>query len=102
MKYIDIYVTAKPSEANKIANVLVRKKLAACINLIPIKSIYRWKNKIVNDNEIALFIKTKASLYKEVEEQVKKLCSYKVPCILVSEVKQGNKEYLQWIDKETK
>ncbi len=101
MKYADIYITVKSKEARKIADTLVKKKLAACVNIFPITSIYRWKGKIVQDKESALFVKTKAHLYEDIEKEVKKLCSYEIPCILLSEIK-GHKPYLNWLKKETK
>ncbi|MBU2496437.1 MAG: divalent-cation tolerance protein CutA [Nanoarchaeota archaeon] len=102
MKYVDIYITANKKEAKKIAKELVKKKLAACVNIFPITSIYKWKGKIIEDKELALFVKTKYTLFKDVEKEVKRLCSYDVPCILLSEIKKGHKPYLKWLKKETK
>lgn len=102
MRYADIYITTKPKEAKKIAKELVKKKLAACVNILPIRSVYRWKGKIVEDKEAALIVKTKASLFKEIEKEVRKLCSYEVPCILMNRIEKGHKPYLDWLEKETK
>ena len=102
MKYADIYITCKSGEAGKIARTLVQKKLAACVNILPCKSIYRWKGKIVQDKESILFVKTKTSLFGAVEREVKRLCSYSVPCILLTEIKKGHKPYLEWVEKETR
>ncbi len=101
MKYADIYITCKTSEAGKIARTLVQKKLAACVNILPCKSIYKWRGKVVQDKESVLFVKTKSSLFPAIEGEVKRLCSYSVPCILLLEIKKGHAPYLRWIEKET-
>ncbi len=102
MKFADIYITCKRKEARKIASTLVKKKLAACVNIFPCTSIYRWKGKIVEDKEAALFVKTKFSLFPAVEKEVKRLCSYSVPCIILTEIKKGHAPYLKWIEGETR
>ncbi len=102
MGYADVYITAKPKEAKKIAKELVKKKLAACVNIIPCRSIYSWKGKIFDEKERVLIAKTKSSLFKDIEKTVKQLCSYDVPCILLSRIEKGNLPYLKWIEEETK
>jgi len=102
MRYADIYITCKTKEAPGIARSLVQKKLAGCVNILPCKSIYRWKGKIVEDKESILLVKTKASLFRAVEKEVKRLCSYSVPCILLTEIKKGHRPYLKWIEEETR
>lgn len=98
-----IYVTAKnEKEANKIANTLITEKLAACVNIFPIKSTYRWKGKIEKANESALIIKTKGTLVDDVIKRVKEIHSYTVPCIISLPVVKGNKDFLSWIKEVTK
>lgn len=101
-KYVDIYVTAKPSEARKIAKRLVKKRLTACVNLFPIKSIYRWKGKIIEEKETALLIKTKSEVFDQIKKEVKDICSYEVPCIILKGIEKANKTYLDWLDKEVR
>jgi len=101
--FIIILVTASSEEeAKKIAQVLVEKRLAACVNLIKdIRSIFRWKGKLSDENEILLIIKTRKKLYKNVEEEVKSLHSYEVPEIIALPIISGSKDYLYWVDSET-
>ena len=101
--FIIILVTASSEEeAKKIAQVLVEKRLAACVNLIKdIRSIFRWKGKLSDENEILLIIKTRKKLYKNVEEEVISLHSYEVPEIIALPIILGSKDYLYWVDSET-
>ena len=100
---IIIYVTCKDlEEAQKISQTLLEKKLIACANFFPIKSMYWWQDSISKDNEIALILKTKKEKFKEVEQEVKKLHSYEQPCIITLDITDGSKEFLEWIKKEVK
>ena len=99
---IIIYITCKnKSEAEKIANHLLKNKLIACANIFPINSLYKWKGKLQKDKEYVLLAKTLKSKAKEVEKEVKKIHSYDIPCIIKKEV-TANKEYMRWIKNEVK
>lgn len=103
MQYYSIYITTKDEEeARKIGKTLVEEKLAACVNIHPIKSIYRWGGGIEEEEETALLVKTKAELADEVIERVKELHSYEVPCIVSLPIEKGNPAYLEWIKESTK
>jgi periplasmic divalent cation tolerance protein len=103
MKYYSIYITAKDEqEAKKIGKALVEEKLAACVNIHPIKSIYRWKGQIEEADEVTMFVKTKAELADEVIKRVQELHSYEVPCIVCFPIEKGYREYLKWIAESTK
>ncbi|MBU0898635.1 MAG: divalent-cation tolerance protein CutA [Nanoarchaeota archaeon] len=103
-EFVSVYITAKDvEEAEKIANVLVDEKLAACVNIIPgIVSIYNWKGNKERSEEISMFVKTKKSLVKEVIEKVKSVHSYDVPCIVSFPILEGDEDYLKYIEEETK
>ena len=103
MKYTTVYITAQNiKEARKLADILVKEKLVACINIIPgIESVYFWKGKLVNDKEILMIGKTRKSLAKKIIKVVKKHHYYAVPCITFLPIIDGNPDYLKWIDKET-
>ena len=99
---ISIYITCKDEkEAVKISEHLLKKRLIACSNMFPIKSMYWWDKKIVNDNEIVILAKTSNKKYEQIKKEVKKLHSYDVPCILKFDV-EANREYEEWVEKETK
>lgn len=93
------YITAKDrEEALKIGRELVAKRLAACVNVFAqMESIYRWEGKIDQSTEAVLIAKTEASRVQPLIQEVKRLHSYKVPCVLTIEVKEGNPEYLKWL-----
>jgi periplasmic divalent cation tolerance protein len=94
------FVTASEQEAPKIAQTLVERKLAACVNLIPIRSIYNWKGKIEDDKENLLIIKTKKDKIDQLKKSIKELHSYEVPELIVFSIEDGLPDYLNWIDME--
>lgn len=98
-----IYTVCKNRvEAKKIAQMLLKLKLIACANWWEIESVYRWRDKVVNDKEVAMILKTRKSYYKKIESVIKKIHSYEVPCILKLSVDKGEQKYLEWLRKETK
>ena len=88
-------------EARKIAQPLVSKGLAACVNIVsaPVQSVYRWKGKVESANEILLVVKTTGPRLKELEKEVAKLHSYEAPEFLVLGVEGGSKVYLKWVQE---
>lgn len=102
-KFIAIETTYPNLKAAKnLAKILLDKKLAACVHLMPIESLYCWQKKIQNDKEILVKIKTKNSLYKAVEKTIKEHHSYEIPQILATQINQGFAPYLSWIDSNVK
>lgn len=97
-----IYIPCKDSkEARKISLHLLEKRLIACANIVPIRSMYRWKEKIVRDKEVLIIAKTTDKNYSEIKKEVKKVHSYELPSIIkISSI--SNKEYDAWVKKETK
>ena len=88
--------------AGKAAMDLVQKELAACVSIVKIEdSIYRWKGKIVSDEEYLLLIKTTAKAYPRVETHIKDNHPHKIPEIIFLEVKGGQKDYLEWVDRNS-
>ena len=103
MEYCSIYITTgDEDEARRIGRTLVEEKLAACVNILPIRSVYRWEENIEEEGEVAMFVKTRAELADEVIERVKELHSYEVPCIVSLPIEKGNPDYLRWIGESTK
>lgn len=103
-EYIQITTTTDSRElAQKIAETLVEKKVAACAQISgPITSIYEWKGKIENEEEWYCVIKTRQNLYPQVEEKIKELHPYEVPEIIALPIVEGNKAYLAWITEVVK
>lgn len=102
-KYSIIMTTCSDEESSKkIINALLNKKLAACIQVQKINSHYVWKGSINVDNELLLFIKTKHSLYREIESCIRENHSYEVPEIIEVPMIDGSESYFKWIDEVCK
>lgn len=99
-EYIQVITTTeKKTDAEKIAEVLVEKKLAGCVQIIgPISSIYWWEGKMERADEWLCLIKTTKTMYEDLESAIRKIHPYKVPEILAIPVVAGNKNYLSWLD----
>jgi periplasmic divalent cation tolerance protein len=94
-----ITTTENKTDAEKIAEFLVDKKLAGCVQIIgPISSVYWWQGKIEKANEWLCLIKTTRALYENLESSLRKIHPYKVPEILAIPVVAGSKDYLSWLD----
>ncbi len=93
--------TVPEDKAEDLAETLVREKLVACVNLLPVaKSIYFWEGKLEKHPEILLILKT--TKHEEAEHRIKELHPYSVPEILWFEVKSGNEDYLTWVSESLK
>ncbi|WP_135609362.1 divalent-cation tolerance protein CutA [Methanococcoides sp. AM1] len=100
MQHIIVYITAgNMDEARMLGKELVSRRLAACANIYPINSIYRWNDEMVEDNEVALMLKTTSERFEEIKETVVSLHSYELPCIISWEI-NGENKYLHWISDE--
>ena len=99
-----VFVTASSQEeANKIAQLLLDRKKAACINIVPrVDSMFWWQGKPDSAQESLLIIKTKASVLTEIVNLVREAHSYEVPEIIALPVVGGSEDYLKWIDDEVK
>ena len=104
MKKIAILITTgSKKEAESIARDLVKKKLAACVNIIPsIKSIYTWKGRIEASKECLLIAKTRESLFPRVEKAVKRSHSYECPEITALPLTKGSAGYMRWMEESTR
>ena len=89
---------ADKESAKRLADVLIKARLAACVQLLPIESIYTWKGEVCNENETLLLMKTKTALYDKLAGVIRENHSYEVPQIVKYPIIGGLHEYLQWID----
>ncbi len=93
-----IYITAGDmEEAKKIGRALVEERLAACVNIFPITSIFRWKGNIDEAQEFGIIAKTKSEKVKEIEKRVKEIHSYEAPCVVSFRMDEGSADFLKWI-----
>ena len=97
---IIVLITAgSEEEAHKIAELLVNEKKAACVNILPgVDSLFWWEDKLESARESLLLVKTKASLFPEIVELVKRTHSYEVPEIIALPIISGSEDYLKWLD----
>lgn len=102
-KLVVVMVTAaNQDEAVKIADQVVRSRLAACVSMIPhVRSTYWWEGEMMNDEESLLLIKTTSDKFNSLEETIRKVHSYKVPEIIAIPVSHGFPPYLEWVHRET-
>lgn len=97
-KRIVLTTAGSEEEARKIAQALVERRLAACVNIVaPIESVYRWQGKVERAREWLLLAKTTAANCGAVEAAIRELHSYKVPECLQLPIEGGSEEYLGWI-----
>ena len=92
-----VTTVATATEANSLAQALVERKLAACVQSFPVTSCYFWDGRINNDAEILLFIKTRKELYEEIETAIREQHAYATPEIICLPILAGSKPYLDWI-----
>lgn len=102
--YLQVSTTAATAdEAERIAAVLVEQRLAACVQIIPqLRSVYRWQGKVEQANEWLCLIKTRRSLFDEVEAEIRRLHSYDCPEIIAVTIERGNEDYLRWLGEQLK
>jgi len=102
MKCIVIQTTcSSKDEAKKIAKVLVESKLAACIQILPMQSMYIWEGKLCCENEILLNIKTKKANFLKIKSKILELHSYDVPEIIELDISNISEDYLNFIKDNT-
>ncbi len=93
---------AGKAEADKIARLLVEKRLAACVQMLPIESVYTWEGAMQSAQEILLLCKIKHEDYSDVESAIRAAHSYDVPEIVEVAIEQGFPAYLGWIAAVTR
>jgi periplasmic divalent cation tolerance protein len=97
-----LVTTPNRREALRIATAAVRKKLAACGNVVTsVTSIFRWKGRVQNSREGLLIMKTSARRYPALARLVQSMHSYEVPEIIALSIEKGLDPYLEWVHKET-
>jgi periplasmic divalent cation tolerance protein len=89
--------------AERLADLVVEKRLAACVNILaPCRSVYRWKDAVQHDEEHPMLIKTTAERYPELEKALRAAHPYELPEIVAVSIERGLPAYLEWVAGETK
>jgi periplasmic divalent cation tolerance protein len=98
-----IFTTLNKKEtAEKIGKELLRKRILACYNLLPVESAYRWKGKIAQEKEVLMILKSRKENFSKIEAYLKKYSGYETPEVVALEASKISKPYLDWIHSETK
>jgi len=88
--------------AEKLADLLVDRQLAACVNILaPCRSFYRWKGALQRDEEHPMLIKTTAERYPALEQALRGAHPYELPEIIAVPIERGLPAYLEWVAAET-
>lgn len=96
---IAVFMTAATAEeANRIAEMIVGSRLAACVQILPkMESVYRWQGKVERQPEILLIAKTTAAKFEDLEREVRAIHSYETPEIVAVALTAGSNRYLDWL-----
>ena len=103
-KDLMVVVTSVGTEeqAKDIAHALVRSRRAACVNIVPnVHSVYRWKGRVCEDDEMLLLVKTRAEQFEAVRETIQRVNTYELPEVLAYRVDWSSPGFASWIDRMT-
>lgn len=96
-----VILSTAPSreEAKRIARSLVEEKLAACVQIVPgMESVYVWKDKLCEEPEWLLIVKSRSALLSRISERIRSLHRYEVPEIVSLPIVGGSESYLGWLE----
>lgn len=98
-----VVTTTLPTEdaAHALAADLLERRLAACVQTMPIRSIYRWKDQLESANEILLVAKTRAELAADLMNVIRDSHPYETPEIVLTPVEAAHPPYSAWVAQET-
>jgi len=99
LDFLMVYCTCPTeSAATGLANELVQRRLAACVNILPaVQSVYRWEGKVESAGEFLLLIKTTEERFPALRDGIEELHSYETPEIIGVPIAYGADKYLAWI-----
>ena len=97
-----VLVTTPRGKGGEIARRILEKRLAACVNVASVHSLYWWRGRIEEDDEDLLVIKTTIDLVQRLAEELRRVHPYEVPEMLVIPVVTGLKSYTDWVEAETR
>ena len=101
-EYLLVTTSCPDKESAKgLARLIVEAKLAACVQLFPIESVYSWKGELCDESEVLLLIKSKTVLYEKLESLIWRNHKYEVPEIIQIPLTGGLHAYMKWIDSVT-
>ncbi len=98
---IVVFSTAPPDTSESLAKMLIDQRFAACVNVVPVRSYYRWKGKSFDEQEHLLIAKTTREKAGEVIAAIKSQHTYETPEIIALPIIDGYLPYLEWVRRET-
>lgn len=98
-RHVVVFCTAPPSHSGRLARLIVEERLAACVNISQVRSVFLWKGKIDEEAEDLLIIKTEDLLVEKLAARVKEVHPYELPEIVVLPIVGGDEGYLEWISE---
>jgi len=96
-----LITTPDERSAKSIAQTVLERRLAACANYFPIKSLYWWKEHIEEADEFILLLKIRTEDFEDLKKLVLKMHPYEIPCIVRYDIIEGHDKYLNWIREST-
>ncbi len=97
-----VTTTERQEDARRIADLLVEKRLAACVQIVgPVTSVYRWQGNVESAQEWQCQIKTRQALFDSVADAIREAHPYEVPEIVAVPIVAGSREYLIWLEEQT-
>jgi periplasmic divalent cation tolerance protein len=93
--------TESEADARRIGRAAVERRLAACAQIVPIGSIYRWRGEVVEATEWLCLLKTQRGLYRQLEGVIRSLHPYEEPEIVAVPISDGSRGYLDWVADST-
>ena len=101
MTYLVVHTTTDSEElARNLANAAVQQSLAACVQIVPIESIYRWEGKLESAREFRCEMKTRADCVSQLKELIREIHTYDVPEIIEIALHDLSPEYKSWLDSQ--
>ncbi len=102
MECVEIQVTCGSQvEGHRLAEALIERRQAACVQQVPIRSVYRWEGRVELDHETLLLIMTTEARIEDVQATIDEVHSYDLPAVTVVPITGGSQPYLDWIRKES-
>jgi periplasmic divalent cation tolerance protein len=100
-KVIVLTTCGKSEDAERLAQALIEKRLAACVNVVSgVRSYYRWLGKIENDPVFLLIVTTARGLVDQLRLELEKIHPSELPEMIVAPIIDGSPNYLEWLDRE--
>lgn len=100
MTFLSVHTSfSKKTDAERVSRILIENKLAACVNILPARSIYRWKGKVEEEDKVIAIFKTDEKTYPALERRLTELHPYQVPMIVAHTIQAGSESYLTWLSE---